>query len=83
MPGLGPRQDDREADYGPGLDGGLHDTQRFVTTPRVSSDARLNCHNVRQDDGQHAEDDRAGPVHFGQLPGGQAGESGRKQGIDY
>ena len=79
--GLGPRQDDREADYGPGLDGGLHDTQRFVTPePHQILDGDVN---VRQDDGQHAEDDGAGSVHSGQLPGGQAGESGRKQGIDY
>lgn len=39
--------------------------------------------NIRQDDGKHAEDDGAGSVHSGQLPGGQEGESGRKQGIDY
>lgn len=36
---------------------------------------------VRQDDGQHAEDDGAGAVHSSQLPGGQKGESGGKQGF--
>ena len=42
----------------------------------------FNVVNIRQDDGQHAEDDRARPLLSDQLPGEQQGEPRGKQGME-